>query len=102
MSISTDAMLIVGCKYKELAAVLDEDQIEHLNEYLYNGEIDYASPWYDSDRDYWFVGYAVSKQTNASQLHMLVDQINAKISDFKNQFPTASHLIKISACANVM
>ena len=35
MSISTDAMLIVGCKYKELAAVLGEDQIEQLNEYLY-------------------------------------------------------------------
>jgi len=55
MSIDTDAMLIYGLHYKDIP----DEILEEVNEMLDNGELDYASPYYDSDRDYWIVGVKV-------------------------------------------
>lgn len=103
MGISTSAKLIVGCNYKELAATLDDDEIEDLNECLYEYTVNYASPYYDADREKWFVGYEVSKQTSFDKLGFLVGEINVATNSFISKFgKDRAHLIKISACADVM
>jgi len=93
---------MVGCQYDELTQTLDDEELEQLNTDLNDGVLDYASPWYDADREDWFVGYCVSKQTDADKLGFLIGEINVSTNDFKNRFKSASHLIKIKACANVM
>ena len=56
MGIDIEAKLIYGLLYADLPEeILDED-----NEMLDNGEIEYASPYYDSPRDEWIVGVEVS------------------------------------------
>ena len=48
-----------GARYEEMVDQLDEDQIEILDAMLDDGVLEYASPWYDSDRNYWVVGLEV-------------------------------------------
>ncbi len=52
MGIDIDAKLIYGCNYSDLP----EEILEEVNEMLDNGELDYASPYYDAPRDEWIVG----------------------------------------------
>ena len=56
MGISMDAMLLYGVKYDELSG------LEDLDELLDNGEMDYASPHYDSPRGAWVVGVAIPSE----------------------------------------
>lgn len=56
MSIDIDAMLIFGAPYREL------QDLENLNELLDSGELDYASPYYDSPRDTWIVGIELASE----------------------------------------
>lgn len=53
MSIDIDAMLIYGVPYSEIP----DDLIEDVDKLLDNGELDYASPYYDSPRSEWIVGF---------------------------------------------
>ena len=55
MGIDVDAMLIYGVPYKDLP----EDILDEVDEMLDNDDLDYASPYYDSDRDSWVVGVEV-------------------------------------------
>ena len=55
MGIDIDAKLIYGCNYSDLP----EEILEEVNEMLDNGELDYASPYYDAPRDRWIVGVEV-------------------------------------------
>jgi hypothetical protein len=50
MGMSINAKLIYGVDYDELS------EQENLDELLDDGELDYASPHYDSSRDSWIVG----------------------------------------------
>ncbi|NMM21553.1 MAG: hypothetical protein HHJ15_16620 [Rhodoferax sp.] len=50
MGISISAKLIFGVEYEELS------ELENLDEMLDDGDLDYASPHYDSDRCEWRVG----------------------------------------------
>ena len=52
MGIDISAKLIYGLPYSDLP----EDILEEVNEMLDNGELDYASPYYDAPRDEWIVG----------------------------------------------
>lgn len=55
MGIDIDAKLIYGCNYSDLP----EEILEEVNEMLDNGELDYASPYYDAPRNEWIVGVEV-------------------------------------------
>lgn len=55
MSIDIDAMLIYGVPYSEIP----DDLIEEVDKLLDNGELDYASPYYDSPRSEWIVGASI-------------------------------------------
>lgn len=55
MGIDISAKLIYGLSYSELPKeILDE-----VDEMLDNGDLDYASPYYDAPRDEWIVGVEV-------------------------------------------
>ena len=55
MSVDITAALIYGLRYKDLP----EEILEEVDELLDSGELDYASPWYDSPRHEWIVGVEV-------------------------------------------
>lgn len=65
MGISMDAMLLYGVGFDELS------ELEDLDELLDSGEMDYASPYYDSPRDAWVVGVALPSEI-AGEAEMLV------------------------------
>lgn len=55
MGIDIGAKLIYGLPYSDLPGeILDE-----VNEMLYDGSLDCASPYYDAPRDEWIVGVEV-------------------------------------------
>lgn len=70
MSNDTSAKLIIGCEYASLIKYLDEYPfdalekenclkekiIEKVDEMLCLGELDYASPWYDAPKKFWYIG----------------------------------------------
>jgi len=59
MGIFTSAQAIYGLPYKALVEELSDEQVDEIHEMLDNAEIDYASPYYDSDREAWIVGYNI-------------------------------------------
>ena len=56
MSIDIEAKLIYGCYYSDLP----EEILEDVDEMLDDGDLDYASPWYDAPRNEWIVGVEVN------------------------------------------
>ena len=58
MSVSTTAHMMFGADYNVFLEYIDEDE---LNDMLDDGELEYASPYYDSDRERWFVGGIVAR-----------------------------------------
>lgn len=55
MGIDTEAKLLLGLPYSEVPQEL-WDEVDAL---LDNGEIDYASPYYDSCKDEWIIGISI-------------------------------------------
>ena len=55
MGTEISAKLIYGLPYSDLP----EEILEEVNEMLDNGELDYASPYYDAPRDEWIVGVEI-------------------------------------------
>ncbi len=56
MSVNISAALIYGLPYSNLP----EEILEEVDEMLDNGELDYASPYYDAPRDGWIVGVEIT------------------------------------------
>lgn len=57
MGISMSAKLLYGAEYEELST------LDNLDDMLDEGDLDYASPYYDSDKDSWIVGVQLPRQT---------------------------------------
>ena len=55
MSIDIDAIMIYGVPYSEIP----DDLTEEVDQLLDDGELDYASPYFDSPRGEWIVGVSV-------------------------------------------
>lgn len=55
MGMYISAKLIYGCGYSELP----EEILDEVNELLDSGELDYASPYYDSSRSDWIIGVRI-------------------------------------------
>ena len=55
MGIDISAKLIYGLNYSDLP----EEILEEVDEMLDNGELEYASPYYDAPRDRWIVGVEI-------------------------------------------
>ena len=56
MSIDIEAKMIYGLRYADVPEEMRDD-IDTLLEY---GDIEYASPWYDSVREYWIIGVEIN------------------------------------------
>ena len=56
MGIDISAKLIYGTPY----SYLPEEIREEVDEMLDNGELEYASPYYDAPRDRWIVGVEIT------------------------------------------
>lgn len=56
MGLDISAKLIYGLPYSDLP----EEILEEVDEMLDNGELDYASPYYDAPRDEWIVGVEIT------------------------------------------
>lgn len=56
MGIDISAKLIYVCNYSDLP----EEILEEVNEMLDNGELEYASPYFDAPRDEWIVGVEIA------------------------------------------
>jgi len=78
MSIDIEAKLIYGVKYKDLP----EDILDEVDEMLDNDDLDYASPWYDSDRDYWIVGVEIpAKKKSHYDLGYQISNIHEEVPE---------------------
>ncbi len=59
MGISYNAALIAGLPYTELAEGLSEEALEAVEEAIAYDEVDYVSPYYDSDRENQLIGVRI-------------------------------------------
>lgn len=55
MGIDISAKLIYGLPYEDIP----EEILDEVNEMLDNGDLEYASPYYDAPRDEWIVGVEI-------------------------------------------
>lgn len=78
MGIDIDAKLMYGCYYSDLP----EEILEDVDEMLDDGDLDYASPWYDSDKDDWIVGVEVKvKKKSHYDLGYQVSNIHEEVPE---------------------
>ena len=74
MGINISAKLMVGKKYGDMSELLDEDEMFWVDDALDNGVLDYASPYYDSPRSEWWVGYELEPEDIQEHLEKLKDE----------------------------
>ena len=78
MGIDISAKLIYGLPYSDLP----EEILEDVNAMLDNGELDYASPYYDAPRDEWIVGVEITAWKKSHyDLGYEISQINDEIPE---------------------
>ena len=97
MSINIDAKLMYGLPYQSIVKNLREDSIELLNEEIYDGEWDTASPYYDSEMTSWFIGYTISG-FDSSCLPQMISKMKDMDEKFQKRFGVRGY---ITACADV-
>lgn len=86
MGMSISAKLMYGMNYELLCEHLEDEVVDQLNEMIDDGELDTASPYYDSDREEWFVGYELARGVvNMETLNESVENVKF---DFFEKFGT--------------
>ena len=83
MGISTSARLIFGATYEELS------DVENLHDMLYDGDLDYASPYYDADRGDWIIGVALPSEIIGE------DNVLASIRSAKLEFDRLTNCVAV-------
>lgn len=83
MSINIDSKLMVGDTYRSLCNHLTEDQIEWLDTMLDDGEIHYCSPYYDSERKSWWVGFEVQ---DCATIDVIINRLHQAVVKFHQLF----------------
>lgn len=86
MGISTNAFLIMGLKYTDIPL----SQRDFIDEMIDTGDLDGASPWYDSDRCDWIVGVIVQDSDRNREID--VTTLNLKIDNAREVFFTLTCL----------
>ena len=80
MGIDISAKLIYGLPYSDLP----EEILDEVDEMLDDGELEYASPYYDAPRDEWIVGVEiqVSQQQILTSIkeHSIMEQYRMQMS----------------------
>lgn len=88
MGMSISAKLIYGMKYSDLLKIdcLSEEQIEKLDEDLDDGTIEYASPYYDSEREAWFVGIELTQGFDIESVGVFIRELEKAEREFVEMF----------------
>lgn len=90
MGIDVDNSLLIGCSYEELEDFFEfkigrgettkhyalEDPVEVIEEYF-----EYASPYYDSPTESWFIGFKIPNYTTVND--DWVAEVNKKSAEFE-------------------
>lgn len=61
MGVDVSSKLMYGLFYKDAIEGLGEEEIDEVYEALSDGEIEYASPYYDAPREEWFIGFTLGE-----------------------------------------
>ena len=78
MGIDISAKLIYGLSY----SALPEEILEDVNEMLDNGELGYASPYYDAPRDEWIIGVEIPAWADLnSDLGTIISYVEDEVPD---------------------
>ena len=78
MGIDISAKLIYGLPYKDIP----EEILDEVNEMLDNGDLDYASPYYDAPQGDWIVGVEINAwEKGHFDLGYEISQIDEEIPD---------------------
>ena len=86
MGIDVSAKLMYGTYYEEAIEHLTEEEVDELNEALDCGSVEYASPYYDADRDSWFIGYDMGECFRLDDVHTFVDELKEVEAKFVKRF----------------
>lgn len=95
MGIDIEAKLIYGLPYADLP----EEVLDEVNEMLDDGEIEYASPYYDSPMDEWIIGVDVNCEGTTPW--DLRDAIEDAWKEFPELFHEHSLELKLYVSAHV-
>lgn len=77
---------MVGLQYDDLTQGMSIDDIETLDEELDQGDVEYASPYYDCPRDRWFVGYEITC-TDVNEIGSVIDALTKYFMLKYNKIP---------------
>lgn len=61
MGLDISSKLMYGLFYKVAIEGLSEEEIDEVDAALEDGEIEYASPYYDASREEWFIGFEIGE-----------------------------------------
>lgn len=86
MGTSIKSKLMYGVKYSALVDTLDDVKVDLLNEGLDDGYVDYASPYYDSRRDEWFVGFEVGVDFDFEGIRWFENAVDEAEKLFKEKY----------------
>lgn len=86
MGMDISAKLMYGLYHKDLVKDLDEEVLEWLEDALDYGDIDSASPHYDSDRYKWFVGYELTQYFDNFEVGIFMKSLEDAENKFKQRF----------------
>ena len=95
MGIDISAKLLYGRYYTEIVDHMDDDAVELLNEEIYDGEFETASPWYDSDRERWFIGYALVQDFDYEGIRGFTEDVLLAESKFMTRFGTYGTVLAV-------
>lgn len=98
MGMDISSKLLYGMNYSELVEKLTDEQIEQLEGDLDYDEIEYASPYYDSPRERWFVGIELEDGFTYEHLFVFADKLEEAEKEFKNRFGVTG---AVRACKHV-
>lgn len=86
MGMDISAKLMYGKYYRELVDHLDEETLAWLEDALDYGDIDSASPHYDSAREGWFVGYMLEEDFDLEGIRSFIDSLKEAEEKFFEKF----------------
>ena len=86
MGMVIKSKLLYGMNYRKLYDNISEDAQEQLDEDLEYGDIEYASPHYDADKDAWFVGYELEGDFDLKEVRVFLDSLEEAEENFKSRF----------------
>ncbi len=98
MSMSIDSKLMVGLNYENLCDNVDQELVDDL---LDSGELDYASPHYDSHRSQWFVGVELSNGCPVYDNIFISQEEMKGITDSLDKLLGVKLTYTLRACADV-